>query len=167
MRLPPVLLVLAGLAVGPAASAVDPAEWSYQIVSGRGKARLVQKCRGPGACEATAFDRRQRVLWRVPRALAPLGGTAIDDDGVHVVHVTELLPEASRDAEILAFWRRGELSRRWTLGELVPAPEQLPARPDGSRLWARDYRLAGGVLEVTLVNGERAAFAVDRGERIR
>ncbi len=166
---PPIsfLALLALVAPALAEAPVDPAAWTYQIISPRGKARLVQRCRGPAACETTAFDARRRQLWRTPRAIAPLGGTALCDDGVHVVHVSELIQTAeAAEAEAVALYARGEIVRRWKLREIVPEPRRLPER-GGTLRWVKDFRFgpSGREFEIILVSGERFSFSLATGER--
>ncbi len=164
------LLALLGVAAPAFSDApVDPAAWTYQIISPRGKARLVQRCTGPAACETTAFDARRRRLWGTPRALAPLGGTVLCDDGIHVVHVAEIIQTVeAAEAEAVALYARGELVQRWKLKEIVRDPRRLPER-GGTLRWVKDFRFRpnGREFEIVLVSGERFSFSLATGERTR
>ncbi len=169
MRPPGSLLALLAAAPVLAQPAVDPADWTYQIISPRGKARLVQRCSGPAACETTVFDARRRRLWRLPRALGPRGGTALCDDGIHVVHVSELIPTTEAgEAEALALYARGEVVRSWKLKDIVKEPGRLRER-GGALHWVTDFRFRpdGREFELVLVSGERFSFALATGERTR
>jgi hypothetical protein len=169
---PPIFVLLALFAAATPASAgepVDPAAWTYQIISARGKARLVQRCNGPAACETTTFDARRRRLWRTPQALGPLGGTALCDDGIHVVHVSELISTGgAAEAEAVVLYARGEVVRRWKLKEIVRQPDSLPER-GGALRWVRDFRFRANdhQFELVLVSGERFSFSLATGERTR
>ncbi len=159
------VLLLATAAASAQADLAAPSAWSYQVVSPRGRARLVQRCQGPGACVSEAFDAARRSLWSVPVALGPLPAVGIADDGVHVVRVNPLLPEeAPGEAEAFAVFARGALVRRWLARELVDRPGALPAFAGGRR-WMAEWRFTddGRSLEIRFVNGERRAYALATG----
>lgn len=162
------LVILAALLPPPAARAdVDPADWNYQLISPRGRARLVQTCRGPAACRAECFDQRRRRLWSVETAIGPKQGITVADDGVHVIRVTELLPaEGTGEVEVLAFYTRGKRVRGWRVKELVDKPEALPLVGQ-TRRFISDWRLSGDgrSFEISIVSGERRSFVVATGER--
>ncbi len=168
-RFIPFVVLLAVATPALAEAPVDPAAWTYQIISPRGKARLVQRCSGPAACETVVFDARRRQLWRKAQAIGPLGGTALCDDGLHVVHVSELIPSVeAAEAEAVALYSRGEVVRQWKLKEIVREPGRLPARGDMLR-WVKDFRFRpnGREFEIELVSGERFSFSLSTGDRTR
>jgi hypothetical protein len=167
MRLLLVLVVVSAafLAAAEAGDAVDPADWTYQLISPRGRARLVQRCEGPAACKVECFNRRGRLLWSSTEALAERPGTAVADDGIHVVHVNELLPsENTGAAEALAFYTRGKLIRRYLVRDLIDKPDALPVVGE-RRKWISDWRFTtdGRGFEFS-VNGRTRAFSLATGE---
>jgi hypothetical protein len=157
-------LALVGvLAVTARADDVDPADWSYQLFSHAGRAPHLQECHGPGACTATALDRRGKRLWTVDRALAPIGGTSVSEDGLFVVHVNELLPlDAPAEAEAFSIYARGRLVRRYLARELFAAPTQLPVL-GGTHRWVKSWKLEKGRLVLMLLGGDKRAFGLADG----
>jgi hypothetical protein len=160
------LMLIASAKATWAGAPEDPASWTYQLISARGKARLVQRCRGPGACETAVFDARRRKLWSTGQAIAPRGGTVLSDDGLHVVHVWELIPvEGAADADAVALYLRGVPIRQWKLKDIVHDPDRLPTRGDTVR-WVTDFRFQpeGRRFELLLISGERFSFPLASDE---